>query len=174
MVSIVDTECWAPTVGRFMLAFGSIEASVSGILQLWCSDEQWRSVSDQKLGQRVAFLCDVLEGRDLNLKAKRVLRQNLSEVMRLAKMRNLIGHNPLMLALFEVEDSSSVFREAIISTRNEDKLVTLDDLQHQLAQVEALEDAITQNAAAIKLHGKSLPHLGEGLYQAVLDRPTKG
>jgi hypothetical protein len=171
MLTFVDVEKWIPIVGRFIIAFGSMESSINCILQLWCSPQEWSDVAHKELAPRVNFLRSKLDQQSISRQAKRVLRQNLDDVMHLAKTRNLIAHNPLILSLFEGDDGDSVFQEAIFSIRDEHKYVTLDDLLGLLAQAEALEDAMAQNAASIKLHGKIIPGVPGGPYQPELKRP---
>lgn len=172
MASLVNTEGWASAVGRFMLAFGSIEANINHMLQHWCSPHTYRFLIEMNLGPRIKFLRNAIDEHDLDDDARTILRQNLADVMTLAKTRNLIAHNPLVLALFE-EGTEPVFREVIFSALDQKKQVTLSGLLDLVDQVEALDDAISQNGASIRLHGKFLPYGSEIPHRAVLERPKK-
>lgn len=72
--------------------------------------------------------------------------KNLNKLLELAKKRNLIAHNPLMMVLYE--DS---IEEEIRSLKDENKAITLSDLISLAKEAENLHSELHYDLVKFKL-----------------------
>ncbi|HVY22132.1 MAG TPA: hypothetical protein VG962_02140 [Steroidobacteraceae bacterium] len=82
---------------------------------------------------------EILNGRKELTQALGKLRDGFSRAKQLAKTRNLIAHNPLMLNLYVnhgIEESLPVYK--IDSARSSNHSITLDELKEFTAEVDDL------------------------------------
>ena len=130
-------------VGRFMVAFGSIESSINELLRNTQSDGAMELVMTLRLEQRIDLLRKTLpDWKDLSDKNKSILLVVLDEVQHLAKTRNLIAHNPLtvqMLYLPDPKDKPLVEKakraQEYIKHEITQKFITLPELTAQAKRV---------------------------------------
>jgi hypothetical protein len=154
MVSLVDPTPWIPVIGRFMMAFGNSEARVNGILGQWYPAEELNFFVSMPLEARVKLLKAAAASRrelftDANIDT---LLLNLSELQSLAKTRNLIAHNPLVLTVFEEDDQVVEVKERITHEHKGDE-IDLTDLERKAGRAERVADALMQNQTALQLWG---------------------
>jgi hypothetical protein len=154
MVSLVDPKPWYPLIGRFMIAFGSIEARVNGILKQWYSAPEMAHFATMMLEGRLKLLKAAAESRRERFTDASIdtLLLNLSEVQSLAKTRNLIAHNPLVLTFFE-EDDQIVSMVETISHVHKDDSIDLPTLETKTNRAEKVAKALMQNQTALELWG---------------------
>lgn len=172
---LVDDEKWAPVIGHFMLAFGSIESSVNRLLQHWCSLRTLLFVrSTITLEQRIKLVKSLVEEQDLGASNRAILIANLNDVKALAATRNLIAHSPLTLLAFhsEPEDERGLppLREVILSARDEEKHVSYDELHATMLRAKRMAQVMMQNQLEIGWHGRRITSLSEEPHVAVLER----
>ena len=146
MVRLTNDANWAPVIGRYMIAFGSIESSVNELLRNVIPEGAMKVVIGLPLGQRIKLLRESLaDWKELSDVNRTVIALNLDEVVSLSSTRNLIAHNPLLLALYaDDEESPDIAREHIKSEQT-GKGITLPELEVVTARVEALSAALWRN-----------------------------
>src|SRR5690606_30746822 len=100
VASIVDPKGeWAAAIGAAFVAFGSIEHTTIVCLREIPRDSIWRSSKSLKLVPRVDLLLELLE--PYQHQECLTLADKLRQVKELARTRNLIAHNPLVLQIHE-------------------------------------------------------------------------
>ena len=140
-------------VGRFVLAFGSIEHATYLCLHTIPRDDIAQFVKNLSLGARLDLLAEILASR-AGPEVGRLLFW-LNKVKKFTEHRNLVAHNGLSLNVFQ-GDGKLEFLTEIVSARDKTKRVSLaqvtklaneaDELGQQfgaavLAAVKALCDA---------------------------------
>lgn len=145
VIKVIDDEPWVPLVGQFMLAFGSIESSVNELLRQQCTKAQMRFIVSLQLAQRFILLREVLTERQLDQVSMGILIANLDEAQSLAKTRNLIAHNPLVLAMFDDKGTSSKSLQEVIAAEHSGKQMDLAELSKLTERAVKVAEALTQN-----------------------------
>lgn len=126
MAKIVDPEgAWAAAIGKAFVAFGAIEHVTVACLREIPRDRIQRSTRSFRLGQRIDLLVELLEAHDGESFKK--LAAELIRAKEMAKTRNLIAHNPLVLEVYEWGDGSRFHRQ-VIASLSSDVRITLEDL----------------------------------------------
>lgn len=154
MSKLVDLNSeWAAAIGKAFVAFGAIEHVTFICLRELPRDRIQRSIKSFRLGHRISLLLELLEAKDgapyTNLSAK------LARANELAKIRNLIAHNPLVMDVFQLRDGTLFTRE-FISHIHEDKHITLAEVQEFASEAEALAaDLYHCSLEVFREHGKS-------------------
>lgn len=136
-------DAWEGLVGKAILRFGDIELISIKCLSLIPSDKIEESTSRLDFGRRAALLVEILEARKSLDDHLKTIRDGMKRAMTLAKTRNLIAHNPVMLDLYVNEDETeSVARHSITSARSEGQTLTLEDLEEFASEVEGLSSEL--------------------------------
>lgn len=127
-------------VGKAILKFGDIELISIKCLALIPTDKLDDSASRLDFGRRAGLLIEILEGRDNLCENLTTIRDGLKKAKELAKTRNLIAHNPVMLDIFVNDDETeAIARHSITSARTENgKSLDLETLEEFSAEVERL------------------------------------
>jgi hypothetical protein len=142
MVSLVDrNKEWALAIGRAFVAFGAIEHATIACLRTIPRNRIQKSTQMFRLAQRVDLLLEILETREGDGFLQ--LSLCLSRVKELAKMRNIVAHNPLVLD-FSIPDYSRgmAFTEVIAVTHREGLLISLESVQRFAEESEKLASEI--------------------------------
>ena len=155
---------WQVLVGKAILFFGEIELISVKCLSHIPVDSLGRTAVRLEFGRRVELLLEILESRENPSVALRGLIEGFKSAKELAKIRNLIAHNPVMLDLYlnETMDDHYVER-SIRSVRGGAEPFRLEDLKQFASDVEQLASALWghyMNAAqtsegVFRLHGSS-------------------
>ena len=154
MVRLVDPAPWIPLIGRFMLAFGYVEAHMNDILRQWYPAKEFDFFVSMPLEARVNLLRAAAEGLRERFTDASIdtLQLNLEELQALAKTRNLIAHNPLVLTFFEEDDEVVDVTARIVHARK-GKDIDLAELERKTWRAERVADALMQNSSALELWG---------------------
>lgn len=134
---------WESLVGRALLRFGDIEYVSVRCLDVIPSERIASSTASLDFSRRVEVLLEILNSRKELTESLSKLRDGFKRAKELAKTRNLIAHNPLMLNLYvnhETQESVPVYR--IDSARSAKHSITLDELKEFAAEVDDLAATI--------------------------------
>jgi hypothetical protein len=146
MLRFVDPKPWAPVIGNYMISYGSIENSINELLRNVCSEAVMGFVVTLQLGQRIKLLREGLpDWKALSEDNKKVILLTLDEIEHLAKTRNLIAHNPLLLSLFEEDGSERTKTREHIRSAQSGKTVTLQELTQLSERAMLVAKALEQN-----------------------------
>jgi hypothetical protein len=137
------TDEWALQVGRFVMAFGEIEWMVCQTLVHIPTENLYEKL--RKENPRAEFnvlakkAIECSQARGLLPELCRALVRSLNEAIKLAEHRNLVAHNPMHFSMYTDEHERQIgFRMEIVSLRNQDKSVTLEELARLAADAERL------------------------------------
>lgn len=147
LAKIVDLQgAWAAAIGKAFVAFGSIEHVTTACLREIPRDCIQRSTKFFRLGQRIDLLVELLEVHDGE--EFKQLSAALIRVKYLAKTRNLIAHNPLVLEIYEWRDGSLLHQE-VIASMSSDARITLKELTSFANDAEALSSSLYTLSSAV-------------------------
>jgi hypothetical protein len=140
---------WAKEIGRFILAFGSIEYTTYMALQTFPRDPIGDPTSKLQLGDRIELLLAILEVRmDANSPRFCAL---LREVKGLIDGRNLVAHNSVGLDIYVNYDESDFdVVESIRSPKRPDKHLRIEKLVENRKRAEQLARDLHQACDAIR------------------------
>jgi len=151
MAKIVDLDHkWATLIGRVFISFGSIERLTHENLKKWLKDPIYPHVKNMSFALRVDLLIDVVSQQGFQDDNVASFIKNLKFSKELAKKRNLIAHNPLMLCLFQDEME---FIEAIVSNVKDDVTMEFHELEVFTEESEKLATNLIEGAAKFDLEG---------------------
>jgi hypothetical protein len=140
MAKIVDFGKWAAPIGRVFVAFGSIELVTLECLRNIPCDRIQRSTRGFRLSQKIDLIVELLETKSdtpfSNLSAL------LLSAKELAKTRNLIAHNPLVLDVYEDTDGGFMFKETIVSLLKKSQRISFSELETFANESERLASAL--------------------------------
>jgi hypothetical protein len=130
-------EEWEALVGKALLRFGDIEYVSLRCLSHIPKDRIANSAGRLPFASRADLIIEMLEARsDRSADLERVLGC-IRRAKTLAKRRNLIAHNPLMLSLYINEDETEHTAEySISSARSGAETMDLASLKEFAAEVE--------------------------------------
>lgn len=138
---LVDAnEKWAAAIGRAFVAFGGIEHVSVLCLHGIPRDRIQRSTRGFKLTQRIDLILELVEGRSEAPFWK--LSELLLKAKDLARTRNLIAHNPLVLDIYEHPDGDIQIKQNIVSLHKEDHSISLPELEDFAAESQRLATAL--------------------------------
>lgn len=141
MSKIVDLEGkWAAEIGKAFVAFGSIESITIDCIRKLPRDPIATATRSLSFSQRIELLVEILESREEAVMHE--LASLLKRAKELAKMRNLIAHNPLFLEFYTNDLGDFLFEERIVSTKNERHKISFEELASFASESEALASSI--------------------------------
>ncbi|ATM78121.1 hypothetical protein CRN79_20825 [Serratia fonticola] len=149
-MNIVDTEKWAPVVGKFVLGFGSLEHHTYTLLKKHVEPIALKYTSNLPFKTRVKFLRDIFVSNETNHKYSQLYTACMDSIIELIDMRNLIAHNPLFLVFYE-EPEDRVYDEAIGSYKKIDELILYEDLVKAVNKIESIEHELISISVEISL-----------------------
>ena len=151
MAKLVDLEHkWATLIGRVFIAFGSIERQTHECLKKWLGDPAYPHVKNMRLAQRIDLLIDIVKEQDFEKANIDSFVESLNVAKSMARQRNLIAHNPLMLCLFQEEAD---FIEAIVSNVKDDVTMEFHELQDLAERSEELASNLIEGEIKFRLEG---------------------
>lgn len=133
---------WVEYVGRFMMAFGLIESCVNELLRRSCSAATLKFVLPLMLKPRFELLSLQLTEWTLSDANRKVLVDTLGEAQGLAKHRNHIAHNPLILSWFRRDETGSGFAKAAIWSEHSGKIIEYGDMKKYTERAEQVALAL--------------------------------
>lgn len=148
MARLTHSGLWAEPVGKSILAFGGIEHVVVVALREIPTDRIQKSAIRMQLAAKVDLLLEILEGY---AGAEYIeLATALKDVKELAKTRNIIAHNPLVLEFYEIDEGNFLTNEVIAVIHKEGHKLSLTDLNDFVGKAEALLDRLHGCVAAVR------------------------
>src|SRR5690242_10626716 len=99
-------EEWEALVGKALLRFGDIELVSIKCLALLPKDRIGATAARLDFGRRVELIVELLEARDGRTSNLDAILHGMKRAKSLARKRNLIAHNPVMLNLYVNEDET--------------------------------------------------------------------
>jgi hypothetical protein len=133
---------WRVSVGRFILAFASVEWFTFHMLSELPTERIFESVMSLPFERRLDLVTQLLQQKPLESALLGEANRALEQARQLAKTRNLIAHNPLLLNLFD--DRVGVDLEYQISKYGETEArLTIAELQELCAEVERLDATLS-------------------------------
>ena len=150
---------WQVLIGKAILFFGEIELISMKCLSHIPHDSIGKSAVRLEFGRRVDLLLEILEGRESPSAALQGLIDGFKSAKGLAKTRNQIAHNPVMLDLYVNETMDDHYVErSIRSARGGAEPFRLEDLKEFSAYVENL-------AAALWGHYMKVAQTSDGVFR---------
>lgn len=148
MTKIVDLQHkWATQIGRVFIAFGSIEYITIQCLKTIPTDNIFKSTRNFQLTSRIELIQDLLEPlSDAEVERFVALLQRAKD---LAKKRNLLAHNPLMLNVYVNEENDFRMQETVASLRDERKHMTYEELKSLALEAEDLASQLYGGMQAV-------------------------
>ena len=140
-------ERWAAAIGRAFVAFGSIEHVTFLCLHNIPRDRIQRSTSRFKLSQRIDLIVELIEKQTES--PFQQLSSLLIRAKDLARTRNLIAHNPLVLDIYEHPDGDILLKQNIVSLLKDDHRISLLELETFASEAEKLATELYACAAEV-------------------------
>ncbi|MET3514683.1 hypothetical protein ABIC63_002462 [Pseudacidovorax sp. 1753] len=150
MVSLVDSEKWAPLIGRVFIACGSIERTTHECIRDWAGEHIHKHFSRARLSQRIDLAHDLARIQDAKESTKEAFCNSLLEAKALIQHRNLIAHNPLCLMLLQ-DALDQPLIEAIAHTTDDGKFLSYEELAVIVEKVERCAEEIGHNFVAFRV-----------------------
>lgn len=138
---------FAPIIGQAILSFGNIEYFTFQALEYLPNDNIFNSAAILPFTQRVDLIIEILKGRN-PAKINSKLIKLLEKSKELAKTRNIIAHNPLIIEIY-TSKKGEVSSPKICSYLNKKRMVTYQDLVDFIDSAEAV--ALQLNDAFLEL-----------------------
>ncbi|WP_303291716.1 hypothetical protein [Marinobacter sp. SS5-14b] len=150
MARIVDLDHkWATLVGRLLIAFAAMEGLTLHCLKEWLKSPVYKHVMNMGFAQRVDLVIDLAREQDSPEDKIEAFVKNLKKAKALAKRRNAVAHNPLVLCLFDEQEE---FIEAIASEKKEDEVIEFEELEQLVSKAEALEQELSESKVRLREH----------------------
>lgn len=136
-------EQWGALIGRLFLSFGSIENLTFDCMADWLKDPIYDNLKHMNLTARIDLVISLLPEQEFEAAFTDGFINELKKAKELAKKRNVVAHNPLMLHIFT--DGKMV--EKITRINKEAYTITFEELEEIVEKTQAVED----NLIAYKL-----------------------
>lgn len=150
MARIVDLDHkWATMVGRLLIAFAAMEGLTLQCLKEWLKSPLYQHVMNMRFAQRIDLVIDLSREQDSPNDKIEVFVKNLKAAKELAKKRNAVAHNPLMLCLFEGQED---FVEAISSEKKQGEGIEFEELERLVLRAETLEANLSESKVRLREH----------------------
>lgn len=137
-----ETEDWIAAVGRAMVSFAEIELVTYKCLAHIPSDKIYQSSSRLEFSRRVDLIVEILEGPSPQPKVILDFITLLKSAKELAKTRNDIAHNPVMMNVYVNKTNGDVLLERSIATARVGRSIDISAAKEFAAEVEDLAAAM--------------------------------
>jgi len=131
-----ETGDWIAAVGRAMVSFAEIELVTYKCLAHIPSDKIFESSSRLQFARRVDLIVEILEGRSPLPVVVSEFVALLKRAKELAKTRNDIAHNPVMMNVFVDKTTGDVLLERSIETARSGRFIDISAAKEFAAEVE--------------------------------------
>lgn len=130
---------WAKEVGRFVLAFGSIEHTTIACLYSIPRDPIGAATRGLPLKQRLGLLRDILKGQE-GVGVYDALARIVRRVISFVDHRNLVAHSPLHYSVYGKApgEQGVIIRLELSSTRSQGRRMGFEELCKLVDDVEKL------------------------------------
>ncbi len=159
MADLVNSERWAPLIGRLFLAFGYIEKTAHDGIREWGGDLIHSHVHTMRLSQRLDLVADLANATDGSAETKRAFCEAVRQAKGLAKWRNHVAHNPLLLVILQEGDEPPLY-EAIAHPVRKDE-ISFEKLQNIVEQAESCSESISHWFIGFRVEKMKLARLDE-------------
>lgn len=150
MVSLVDEEKWAPLVGHFLIAFGSIERVTHDCIRRWLGEILYKHIMNLPLSPLIELAIDLVSLQPYSDTDKAQFIRDLRNAKILVKQRNLLAHSPLQLVLYD-DDPNMPLRETIASIKPNGAVVEFEELSEVVDRVKAIVKSLNHDIAAFRV-----------------------
>lgn len=134
---------WQALVGKAILRFGDIELISLRCLAHIPTDKIAESAARLDFSRRVDILIEILEGRPALTPPLAALLGGFKRAKVLARTRNLIAHNPVMLDIYVNPHTEDIYTEhTIASARSTGQTLNLEQLKEFAAEVEDISSTL--------------------------------
>lgn len=144
-MKIVDTEKWAPLIGRAIISFGYLESITHECIKAWTTPTISKHFQSLNLAKRIDLASDLLAHQNAPEPIKKEFTKDLKRIKQLVETRNTIAHSPLSLVIFD-----DTMREAIFHASNSKRTIEFEALERTVIEVEAIIERLYRNQAAIR------------------------
>ena len=150
---VSETNEWRSAIGKAMVSFGEIELITYQCLVHLPKDKIEATASRQGFTFRVDLIVEILNG--WNSKSEQVdsFIQMLKRARELARTRNDIAHNPVMLNVFASQISDDLAVEHCISIARGDRVIDLPAVKEFADEVESLAARMWLQIGKIAMDG---------------------
>lgn len=145
------TGKWSEPLGRAFLAFGSIEHAVLIALRDIPRENIQRAAAKMTLTNRIELLIEIIQSRPEA--PYLVFATALKKAASLARLRNILAHNPLVMEIYETSDGDFLTKEVIAAIHNEKHRMSFDDLNEFVREAEGLAEQLYECLARIRQLG---------------------
>lgn len=137
---------WQALVGKAILRFGDIELISLRCLALIPTDKIAESAARLEFSRRAEVLIEILEGRPALTEPLVALLAGFKRAKVLARTRNLIAHNPVMLDIYVNPQTDDIYTEhTIASARSNGQTLSLEQLKEFAVEIEDLSSSLWLN-----------------------------
>ena len=138
-----ENDEWRALVGTAIVCFGDLELITIKCLAHIPHDRIAETASRLPFARRVDLLVEIIEGRGQLPSSITTFLSQLKRARKLAEVRNVIAHNPVMLNLYLQRGTGDVHAErSIAAARREGLSIDLASLKEFAAEVEDLASAL--------------------------------
>lgn len=137
---------WIPLIGHFIFDFANIEDYLHQVIQHHIGDTQIE-VTDisESLPKRLKLFRKILTETVFTNSAQiERVTTAVEATLELVPTRNLVAHNALSLALYEVDGAYQVSGFQISGKRNKDTYLGFDDLKEKGSRLNELRNTFTE------------------------------
>lgn len=131
-----ETEDWIAAVGKAMVSFAEIELVTYKCLAHIPSDKIYESSSSLPFARRVDLIVEILEGGSPLPVGVSDFVALLKRSKELAKTRNDIAHNPVMMNVFVNKTTGDVLLERSIEAARGGRFIDISAAKEFAAEVE--------------------------------------
>lgn len=130
---------WENYVGKAILRFGDIELVSIRLIGAANPGKSLKAISRLTFSERASELIELLDSQDQLSASDSALLGGYIRAKELARTRNLIAHNPMMLDIYVNKTETEMYTEhSIRSVRSEGKSLDLPALKEFAEEVENL------------------------------------
>lgn len=130
-------------MGKALLRFGDIELISIKCLAWIPKDKIGAAAAKLNFGSRVDLLLELLEAREARDAHLETIMIGMKRAKELARKRNLIAHNPVLLNLYVNDDETEqLVQYSISSARSEGQTIDLDELREFADEVSDLSSTL--------------------------------
>jgi hypothetical protein len=151
-----ETELWRAVVGQAIVCFGEIELVTLQCLAHIPSDRISQTSAKLPFARRVELIIEILEGR-ADAEQSVPFIQMLKRAKDLAKTRNDIAHNPVMLNIFvHKATGDDPLLQRCIATARGGRVIDLAEAKEFAAEVEDLAASLWMNLQRVAPDAKGV------------------
>jgi hypothetical protein len=130
---------WKDAIGRFIVKFAGCEVWISGWARELFPVPVDQLVVEQQLESRARFVRAAFKASDIEVESA-TLDDVFKRLKDLATYRNLVVHNPPVLAVYETTTSEELIAEVeLVSQRDPRKQTTLAEIRARTVEADALQ-----------------------------------